>query len=320
MRRVALIYNPASGQHAAGHAAAIAEALAVLRRAGIEAEALETDAPASAGTLALQAASRGCDTILACGGDGTVHEILQCLVGTPVALGVVPLGTANTLAANLGLCNGFGASPVKAVEMLLGATPMRVPVGRISYCDPEGVQRSRYFTVAAGVGVDALCIAGLDAQWKRRLGYALYGMQMLRIWATHSFPLFEASFAAHDGSPARVDAMSQLLAVRLRDFGGLLHRLAPGASLRNDRLRLVAFKTRSRLDYLRFFLAVIFRRQTFSRCIELLDAASVECRALGGSAAKVYVEADGEFLGTLPVRMEMASEALTLLIPPHAQP
>ena len=101
MRRVALIYNPASGQHAAGHAAAIAEALAVLRRAGIEAEALETDAPASAGTLALQAASRGCDTILACGGDGTVHEILQCLVGTPVALGVVPLGTANTLAANL---------------------------------------------------------------------------------------------------------------------------------------------------------------------------------------------------------------------------
>jgi diacylglycerol kinase family enzyme len=77
MRRVALIYNPASGQHSRGRRTAIAKALAVLREAGVEAEALETLAPGSAGRQAAEAAARGCDAIIACGGDGTVHEVLQ---------------------------------------------------------------------------------------------------------------------------------------------------------------------------------------------------------------------------------------------------
>jgi len=320
MRRVALIYNPASGQHSARRAAVIGGALAALRRAGVEAEALETNAPGSAGAQALEAVRQGCDTVIACGCDGTVHEILQCLVGGPVALGIVPLGTANALAADLGLSNGFGESPLKAIELLLAATPVRVPVGRIFYRDAEGAERSRYFTVAAGVGADALCIARLDANWKRRLGYALYMVEMLRVWATHPFPLFEASFMARGEASPRVAQVSQLLAVRIRDFGGMLHNLAPGASLRNDTLRLLAFKTRSRVHYLRFVMASLFRRQTFIREIELLEAVAVECRALNGSSARVFVEADGELLGALPVRMEMVPDALTLLIPSHAEP
>jgi diacylglycerol kinase family enzyme len=117
-----------------------------------------------------------------------------------------------------------------------------------------------------------------------------------------------------------VEHVSQLLAVRIRDFGGMLHHLAPGASLRNDTLRLLAFKTRSRFHYLRFVTASLFRRQTFSRDIELADAILVECRALNGSAERVFVEADGELLGSLPVRIEMVPDALTLLIPSHAEP
>ena len=71
----------------------------------------------------------GFDTVIACGGDGTVHEVLQSIVGTDVALGVVPLGTANALAADLGLI----ASPAKVVSTLLKANPTRVSVGRIQY-------------------------------------------------------------------------------------------------------------------------------------------------------------------------------------------
>ena len=103
MRRAALIYNPASGQDSPRRKAVIEGALSVLRRAGVEANALETNAPGSAGKLALEAVCNGCDTIIACGGDGTVHEIMQCLVGTQVALGVVPLGTANVLATEMKL-------------------------------------------------------------------------------------------------------------------------------------------------------------------------------------------------------------------------
>jgi diacylglycerol kinase family enzyme len=316
MRRVALIYNPASGQDSPRRKAVIEGALSVLRKARIEASALETDAPGSACTLALDAVREGCDTILACGGDGTVHEIMQGLVGTEIALGVVPLGTANALAADLGL----GTSPINAVEMLLTAEPVQVPVGEIFFRDNDGAEDSRYFTVAAGVGADALCISMLDAGLKRRFGYALYMVQMLRVWATHSFPLFQAAFSPSDGGPSRTIEISQILAVRVRDFGGLLHHLAPGASIHRRSLRVLAFKTRSRMDYLRFVMASLFRRQTFARQIELLDVLSVECRLRNGSPAQVLVEADGELLGGLPVRIEIASQQLTLLIPSSSQP
>src|SRR6201998_1089449 len=95
MRRVALIYNPASGQHSGRRASYIQSALAVLRKAGIEAEALETHAPGSAKSLALAAVRQGYDAVLACGGDGTVHEALTPLVCPKVAVGGVSLGTLN---------------------------------------------------------------------------------------------------------------------------------------------------------------------------------------------------------------------------------
>jgi YegS/Rv2252/BmrU family lipid kinase len=316
MHRAVLIYNPASGQHWGRGRAAIERAVDELRNAGVETEILETQASGSAEMLAIEAVRRGCDTIIACGGDGTVHEVLQHVVGTDVALGVLPLGTANALAANLGLL----LPPVKVIRRLLAATPVRVPVGRISYRNGSGETQARYFTVAAGVGADALFLSRLDAGLKRRLGYVLYLVEAFRVWATHSFPLFEAVFEECASCRPRTVEVSQLLAVRIRDFGGVVHNLAPGATLHNDGLRLVAFKTRSRYQYLRFLLAVVFGRQTFTRQIELLDAVSVECRPRIGSRSQVFAEADGELLGHLPVRIEIVPDAVTLLIPPNAKP
>lgn len=316
MRRVALIYNPASGQHSWRRHAEIDKALLVLRSAGVEAKAHETIAPGSAGVLAEQAIRQGCDTIIACGGDGTVHEVLQSLVGTSVALGVVPLGTANALAANLGL----RSSPAKVVRKLLTAVPMRISVGQIFYQDAAGTTRSRYFTVAAGVGADALFISRLNPALKRRLGYLLYLIEGWRVWFTHSFPLFEAAIVERDGAQPHVEEISELLAVRIRNFGGVLNNFIPGATLHHDGLRLVAFKTRSRFSYFLFLLGTLFGHASFTREIEVLDAVSVECRARNGSSPRVLVEADGEFLGDLPVRMEIVPDAITLLIPPSAKP
>lgn len=316
MRRVALIYNPASGQFSSRRDSHIRNALSVLQKAGVETEALETHAPGSAKSLALAAARNGCDAVLACGGDGTVHEALQSLVGTKVALGVVPLGTANALAQNLGL----GRDPVKAVRALLDAKPMEVPVGRIFFQEPNGAEGWRYFTVAAGIGADALLMSSMDPELKRRYGYALYIVEAFKIWVTNPFPLFAASLSTNGDGSARVEQVSQLLAVRIRSFGGALGTLAPGATLQKRSLSLIAFKTRSRMQYLRFLLATVIGRQTFSRSIELLDADAVECRPLNGSKSSVFVEADGEVLGALPARIELAREKLTLLVPPGAQP
>lgn len=315
MRRVALIDNPSSGQTSPRRIVIVRDTLAALRKAGVEADHFTIDGPGSGFRLALEAIERGCDAILVAGGDGTVHEILQSLVGTSVALGVVPMGTANALASDLGLVG----SRSKAIARLLQAEPVQVPVGRISFQAEDGSEQSRYFTVAAGVGADALLMARMDPTLKRRFGYLLYIVEAFNIWVSHGFPLFQASFMNGHGAP-RVEQASQLLAIRVRSFGGVLGRLAPGASLHSHNLALVAFKTRSRMRYLRFLLAVVASRHTFSPDVELIAADSVECRLAPGSRAHVYVEADGEVLGQLPVRIEVAAETLTLLVPPNAQP
>lgn len=311
MRRVALIYNPASGQHPNGYQAAVEDAVAVLREAGVDTELLQTHGPGTAGEVAREAIARGCDTVLACGGDGTVNEVLQTLAGTDVALGVVPMGTANALAADLGL----SAPPAKAARALLMATPTRIGVGRIFYHDRAGVERSRYFTVAAGVGADGEFFYKMNASLKRRFGYAVYLMEALHIWTTHKFPLFDAAVRMPGAAAPKVEQVSQLLVVRIGNFGGVVQNLVPGAALRNHHLRLVAFKTRSRMRYLRFITAVLFRRHRFSSVIESMKAVSVECRAHNGSAERLLVEADGELLGSLPARIEVVPDALTLLMP-----
>jgi diacylglycerol kinase (ATP) len=311
MRHVALIYNPASGQHPNGYANAVEGAVEVLREAGVSVEMLQTRGAGTAGEIAREAIGKGCDTVLACGGDGTVNEILQTLAGGPVALGVVPMGTANALAADLGL----SAPPARAVRTLLTATPTRISAGRIFYRDRAGAEQSRYFTVAAGVGADGQFFYHLDSRMKRRFGYIAYLMEALHIWSTHKFPFFDATVRTPGAAAPQVNQISQLLAVRIGNFGGVVQNLVPGAALRNHHLRLIAFRTRSRLRYLRFVAAVLFRRHTFSSEIESMKAVSVECSAMNGSAERVLVEADGELLGSLPARIELVPDALTLLIP-----
>lgn len=274
------------------------------------------EGPGGGTVHAREAVKRGCDAVIACGGDGTVHEILQAVTGTEIALGVIPLGTANALAADLGLIG----PPERAAQKLVEAARVRIPVGRIHFRDRSGQADSRYFLVAAGIGADALLMSRLDTGLKRRFGYIVYLLEGFRIWATDPFPLFEAAFTVNGTGAKRVEAVSQLLAVRVRSFGGVLRELAPGATLHSGDLHLLAFKTRDRFRYMRFLLAVIAGRHRFTDEIEHVDSHWVECRAQKGSRASVFVEADGEVLGSLPVRIEAVPQALTLLIPADAQP
>ncbi len=310
MRKAILLYNPASGRRRSPRAAQIEAALSVLRQAGVEADAEPTLAPGSAGEQAREACAAGYDTVVACGGDGTVHETLQGMVGGSAALGVIPLGTANSLAADLGLADDAAA----AARQLLGAEPVRIAVGSIDYWQRTGGWASRYFTVAAGIGPDALLFYRLNRSLKHRWGYSVYVAQALRTWAFGSYPLFEAEFFTSGSEMLCRAQVSQVLAVRIRNFGGVLRCLAPGATLRRSSLRLVLFKTRSRACYLRYMISVLLGRIPRVRDVELLDATSVVCRPLA-SAPVIYAEADGESLGRIPAAISIVPDAVSLLVP-----
>src|SRR6202142_3035387 len=129
MRKAALLYNPDSGGSRTRRQAELESVLGLLRGANVEGQLVLTASRAHAEEKARQAVLAGCDTVFACGGDGTIHNMIQVLANTSVALGILPMGTANALAHDLALPMNIAAAGQAAVR----AVPRRVALGRIDY-------------------------------------------------------------------------------------------------------------------------------------------------------------------------------------------
>jgi len=313
MRKAAFLYNPLSGSGQERRKKVIEAAAGVLRAAGIEVITEATQGASEAAGQATNAIARGCDTIFACGGDGTIHDILQGLVGTQAVLGIIPLGTGNTLAHDLDL----PLDAVKAAKAALNGQVRRFPVGRVEYLAFDGEKRTKYFTVAVGIGVDAHMFYRLNVAHKNRLGMAAYYAKATHLWLTDPLEFFDAEYAdSRDAGTNRL-SVSELLAVRIRNFGGVLREFAPGASLNRDKLRLVLFKTNSRLRYLEFIFRGMIGAKWHIPGIEVADAEVVKCSSPPSQKARrIFVEADGELLGTVPAEITIVPGAFSMLVPP----
>jgi diacylglycerol kinase (ATP) len=316
MRKAILLYNLLSGRRRHRRAADVDSALSILRGAGVEATASPTRSSSEASEQARQAVAAGYDTIFACGGDGTIHDVLQGIVGTSAALAVIPLGTANSLAHDLRIPQ----NPAVAARMALSATPRRIAVGRVQCLDFEGNNSVRHFIVAVGVGVDAHLFYKLNIALKQQLGMIAYYGKATHLWLTHRMEYFTAEFLETGANEPRRTTVSELLAVRIRNFGGILQELAPGASLNRDDMRLVLFSTTSRIRYLLYVIRGLLRQGWNVRGIDLVHGHKIVCQGLPASAAgkrnpRIYVEADGELVGTIPAQITVVPDALTLLVP-----
>ncbi len=312
MRKAVLLYNPASGRRREKRIAHVETAAAVLRGSGVEAQAVPTRGPASAAEQTQEAVAAGCDTVFACGGDGTINEILQGLAGTHAALGVIPLGTGNALANDLKLPR----DPTAAALTALRSAPRRIALGKIEYPTSGGGRESRYFIVTAGIGADAELVYRLTLHFKQRYGMFAYYATGFQLWRRHRFVPFTAEFLDLERNVWRRETITQLLAVRVTQFGGLLRKLAPGAALTRDDLQLVLFKTDRRSDYARYMARTLLERNPAAARIELAYTTQARCLPLdSGGMPRVYAEADGELLGTLPVGITVVKDAVTLLMP-----
>lgn len=309
MRRAIFLYNPVSGSSQDTRLRAVNIAAEVFRSAGVQATLEEMVAPGSATGQARAAADAGYDAVIACGGDGSVHEVLQGLVNRGAALGVLPLGTGNALANDLRL----PLDPRAAAQMLVGAKSQTLRLPRVDYEHPVGriSDPSRYFVVGAGVGADAHLTYRMTVAFKSRWGMTAYYAEAWRQWATYSYPLFEVEF--QDGEQTRREQVSEVLAIRVENMGGLLRRLAPGASLYRNDLRLVLMKSRSRLSYVRYVAGLQINRAWTGSDIELVYSTALTCRPLENHC--IYAQADGELLSTLPVTIRMTDATVNLLVP-----
>src|SRR5579862_5417406 len=312
MQRATILFNPNSGKRRRRDSE-LDRAIGVIQSAGIRTDLTVCRSSEEATVHARFAVASGSDTVFACGGDGTIHDVIQELAGSPVALAVLPFGTANALAHDIGI----PLQPSLAARVAVDGILRRIPLGRIEYLDFDGKPCARYFTVAAGVGVDAHLFYKLTAELKNRSGMAAYYLKAWHLWATHRMRRFEVEYSNGSGDKKRA-LLTELLAVRIRFFGNILRELVPGASLESRELRTVMCQTASRNAYLRYVAAAVLgRRERKIAGIELVNCSELDCRlpADGDAADRVYVEADGELLGRLPARMTMEQDALTLVVP-----
>lgn len=265
---------------------------------GITVDSIATTGPGHAGEIARQAVDRGADLILVAGGDGTINEAVNGMANSDVPLGILPAGTANVLANELGI----GGNMERAAAVLGHAIPERVALGLLT--NEEDVRR--YFLLMAGVGLDADIVFHLNQRVKQVLGKGAYwiggfskvGQRIPEFNVRTGGRQYRASFA---------------LLSRVRNYGGDLE-IAPTISMLDDEFELVLFEGESSLGFLKYMLAVVAHRQQAMRGITILRTRQVEFSAPTGSP--IHVQVDGEYAGVVPARVELVSSALTLLVPP----
>ena len=312
MQKALLIYNPFSGFRRHQRVHQVEAAADELRRSGVETKILPSRGPSKAGAQAKEAIEAGYDTIFACGGDGTIHDVLQGMVGhTEAALGIVPLGTANALAADLKIPR----DPIRAIQRQLQYRPKTIAAGMIEHCNDQPPKRHRYFTVMAGVGPDALLVYSLSAEAKARWGVAAYVANSFWEYITYRHAPYDLNVTRVDGTHEQIST-AQVMAVRIHDFGGPLKKFAAGADLGRNDLRVIIFRGGVRLSYPAYLLSALFGLQVSIPGVELVDASEIICRAIPGREdRRVYCEADGECLWRLPVRISIRPNAFNLLMP-----
>lgn len=309
MKNATLIYNPVAGRRPARREKEIRQAAAVLEDLGVRVALARTSGPGDARKLAHAAASQGADAVLVCGGDGTINEVINGLAPGSTTLGILPGGTANIIAKELGLPH----DPVRAARELPRWRPRRIPLGRALW--NTGGDRSasaveverRYFMSVAGVGFDAYVVYRLSSGFKMSWGVIAYALEAVRQALRHSFPLFTC-----DVDGRKIDATFAVIQ-RTRVYAGWLH-LAPRARFFEPEFQVCAFQSRSHARYFLYGAAVLAREHPRLRDVELAAARQVVCSA-AVPGSRVQFELDGERVAELPATFEIAPEALTLLVP-----
>jgi len=292
--RLRIIQNPTAGGARWRRYGAVLERLAA---AGAQIEELATGRRGDAEAYAAALGPEDCDRLVVAGGDGTVNEAINGLLanragGRALPLAVLPLGTANVLALEIGLAT----RPQAVARYILEGIARPVALG-----EADG----RAFCLMAGIGFDAHVVAGVDARLKRRLGKLAYVWHTLRQLAVYDFPRYRV---AVDGA---VFSAASAVVCNARFYGGR-YVLAPDARLEAPSLEVCLFERPGRLQAARYALAMLL-----GLLPRLPDYRVVTGRriALQGPAGDP-IQQDGDIAAALPAVVQVLPAALNLVFPP----
>jgi diacylglycerol kinase (ATP) len=296
-----LILNPTAGRRRRGLVDAV---VSCVRQEGWAVDVVETIAAGDARRLAMTCDAGRYGVIAVAGGDGTINEVVNGLAGRDgeaPAVGIVPLGTANVLAHELGL--GFSATAI--ARTMVAGRELLVQPGQAT----NGVG-TRCFSLMAGAGFDAKVVAGVSAPLKRRWGRAAYVWRSL-VEARRYLPVryqVEIDGICHEAS--------SVIVTRSRHYAGP-YVVAPDAALGKPLLHVCLFERWGRSQTFRFGLALLRGRLPGTVGYRVVTGQAVRVSVLydAGERREQPVQIDGDDALTLPVSIGLSTGTVRLLQP-----
>ncbi len=251
--------------------------------------------------LAARYARAGFTTIVAGGGDGTINEVINGVMsvnaGAGVRLGVLPFGTQNVFATEMGV----SAKPDEAWSAVTRGRTRRIDLPRAS-CQRDGGRAQRFFVQLAGAGFDARAVEEVDLERKKLIGPLEYIIAGLKV-AAEPAPLLQI-----EADGARLEGRFALIG-NGRFYGGRF-ALFPNAANDDGKFDVCVFQRGGYLDFLRYFQGILRGVHPEFEDVKLL---SVE-RLRISSETRVPLEVDGEFFGVLPCEFDLLPRALEVIV------
>ena len=312
-RRAMIVCNPASGSRNAQ--ADLVEARQELMRRGWLIDLEATRAAGDAGRLVRAAADADLDAVMIAGGDGTLNEAANALVGAGgqrTALGVLPCGTANVWARQLRMPVSYRAVP-EAARLMADASVRAIDVGQVTVNIGTAHETMRRFLLWSGLGLDAFVTRSVEPRPPsfRRWGVVGYGLAALRA-ATR----FRGVRATIDLDDRRLRARIMLIVVCNAELYASYFHLAPGARLDDGWLDVSVFHGHTLLQALGHLARLVLRRNADDP-----RSATYRARRLRVTTrARCDVHVDAEPIGAVPAEYVVVPGALRVLVPDTAPP
>jgi YegS/Rv2252/BmrU family lipid kinase len=300
-----LIYNPTAGPRDARRS--LKRICSRLKHHRWSVELRMTEKPGDATDLAQAAVQAGCDVVIAAGGDGTIGEVVNGLVGSRTALGVLPMGTANMLARQLGISTHTLSNPLRLQETINGwveGTIRPADVGQL-----VGQANDRYFLCWAGVGLDAQITTKMESgpRHTRRLRMLPYAIAIVMVARDFEGVRTRVSL---DGNVIRGRVLLIVIS-NIRQYGAVFN-VAPEARIDDGLLDVFVFKGLGFPYAMRHLVKILVQRHMQDPQVVYRRARHIEVQ----TERAVPVQVDGDPIATTPVTIKVVPHALRILVPP----
>jgi diacylglycerol kinase (ATP) len=303
-----LIYNPTSGRRQHRRFTEIEQAVRILKEEGLRVELAPTTGRLTARTIARQAVEQGRGMVIACGGDGTNNEIVNGLAGSKVPMALLPAGTANILAKELGVPWDIP----QAARLISNGTVRRIALGLAIPAEgrhtEEVPREGRYFLCVAGAGPDGAIVNGVDGKLKKKAGILAYWLEGLHQLFSYDFP----EMRVHSNGGERRATI--VVVGRTVNYGGPF-KITTGADLFDDSFEFLTNSAKSRLRYLVCLPALWMGKLRSLDGIEAWKSTEAICEPNGDGP--LWAQVDGEPIGDLPIKFCIVPDALSLVVPPR---